>query len=131
MEYHIKRSLEINPNYTAALIMRSAVAVARFDLDHQLDKLFHEFEYVMDRIPYNTNFRDFVDQNMKYLDGSNSDKYVSFCHRVGYEFFYQKKKIRVRPFIFYNMDWTGKRKTCASWKTWQKFIRPRGYQEGG
>ncbi len=92
MELHIKRSLEINPNYTAALIMRSAVAVARFDLDHQLDKLFHEFEYIMERIPYNTNFRDFLDQNMVYLDGSNSDKYVSFCHRVGYEFYYQKKK---------------------------------------
>ncbi len=93
MEYHVKRSLEINPTYTAALIMRSAVAVARFDLDHQLDKLFHEFEYIMDRIPYNSNFRDFVDQNMTtYLDGSNSDKYVSFCHRVGYEYFFQKKK---------------------------------------
>ena len=95
MEYHIKRSLEINPNYSAALIMRSAVAVARFDLDHQLDKLFHEFEYIMERIPYNTNFRDFVDANMTtYLDASNSDKYVAFCHRVGYEFFYLKKKDR-------------------------------------
>ncbi|MEO6037697.1 MAG: hypothetical protein ABIQ93_04730, partial [Saprospiraceae bacterium] len=73
MEYHVKRALDINPNYSAALIMRSAVAVARFDLDHQLDKLFHEFEYIMERIPYNTNFRDFVDQNMtSYLDGSNS-----------------------------------------------------------
>ena len=93
MEYHVNRSLEINPNYTAALIMRSAVAVARFDLDHQLDKLFHEFEYIMERIPYNSNFRDFLDQNMTtYLDGSNSDKYVSFCHRVGYEYFFQKKK---------------------------------------
>jgi len=91
MEYHIKRSLEINPNYSAALVMRSAVAAARFDLDHQLDKLFHEFEYIMERIPYNTNFRNFLDQYMKYLDGSNADKYVAFCHRAGYEFYFQKK----------------------------------------
>ncbi|MBK7938981.1 MAG: hypothetical protein IPJ82_18750 [Lewinellaceae bacterium] len=91
MEYHIKRSLEINPNYSAALVMRSAVAAARFDLDHQLDKLFHEFEYIMERIPYNNNFRSFLDQYMKYLDGSNADKYVAFCHRAGYDFYFKQK----------------------------------------
>lgn len=93
MEYHIKRSLQINPKYGPALLMQAAVAVARFDLDHQLDKLFHEFEYIMELMPYNSAFRDFVDQNMtSYLNAANSDKYVAFCHRVGYEFFYQKKK---------------------------------------
>ncbi len=91
MEYHIKRSLEINPNYSAALVMRSAVAAARFEQDHQLDKLFHEFEYIMEKIPYNPNFRNFLDQYMKYLDGSNADKYVAFCHRAGYEFYFLKK----------------------------------------
>lgn len=91
MEYHIKRSLEINPNYGAALVMKSAVAAARFDQDHQLDKLFHEFEYILERIPYNSNFRDFLDKYMAYLNGSNADKYVAFCHRAGYEFFWQKK----------------------------------------
>ena len=45
----------------------------------------------MERIPYNTNFRNFLDQYMKYLDGSNADKYVAFCHRAGYEFYFQKK----------------------------------------
>ncbi|MBV6441635.1 MAG: hypothetical protein EPGJADBJ_03321 [Saprospiraceae bacterium] len=92
MEYHIKQSLEINPNYGAALVMKSAVAAARFEQDHQLDKLFHEFEYILEKIPYNTNFRDFLDKYMTYLDGSNADKYVAFCHRAGYEFFWQKKK---------------------------------------
>ena len=92
MEYHIKRSLEINPNYGAALVMKSAVAAARFEQDNQLDKLFHEFEYIMEKIPYNSNFRDFLDKYMKYLDGSNADKYVAFCHRAGYEFYWQKKK---------------------------------------
>jgi hypothetical protein len=28
---------------------------------------------------------------LKYLDGSNADKYMAFCYRVGYEFFWKKK----------------------------------------
>lgn len=92
MDYHIKESLRINPNYTAALVMKVAVAAAIFEQDHQLDKFFHQVEDVMDHIPYNNNFRTFLDQYMVYLDGSNSDKYISFCHRVGYEFFFKKKK---------------------------------------
>jgi len=106
MEFHINRSLQINPNYGAALVMKAAVAAARFDLDHQLDKLFHQFEDVLEKIPYNTNFRSFLDQYMKYLDGSNADKYVAFCHRVGYEFFYEKKKDlpTAMKFIQYGID---------------------------
>lgn len=92
MDYHIKRALEINPNYSSALVMRSAVAAAIFERDHQLDKFFHEMEYIAAKIPYNTNFRDFLDQYMKFLDGSNSDKYVSFCHRLGYEFYWKEKQ---------------------------------------
>lgn len=91
MEYHIKRSLEINPNYGAALIMKFNVAAARFQIDHQLDKFFHVAEDVLEKIPYNATFRNNLAAYMKYLDGSNADKYMSFCHRVGYEFFWQKK----------------------------------------
>ncbi|MEZ4926251.1 MAG: hypothetical protein R3A50_08245 [Saprospiraceae bacterium] len=90
MEYHINEALKINPKFSSALIMKGAVAAARFEQDHQLDKLFHVFEDILDKIPYNGNFRNFLDQYMEYLDGSNSDKYISFCHRVGYEYFYQK-----------------------------------------
>lgn len=92
MEYHIKRSLEIYPNYSSALIMKAAVAAGRFELDNQLDKLFHEFEYVLEKIPYNTNVRTFVDQYLDYLNGSNADKYMAFCYRVGYEFYFKKMK---------------------------------------
>lgn len=91
MDEHIKESLRINPNYSAALVMKSAVAAAIFEQDHQLDKFFHQIEDVMDHIPYNTNFRNFLDQYMVFLNGSNSDKYISFCYRAGYEFYYQKK----------------------------------------
>ncbi len=91
MEYHINKALEINPDYGAALIMKSAVAAARFEQDHQLDKFFHELTYIMEKIPYNTNFRNFLDQYMKRLEASNSDKYVPFCHRTGYDFYFKKK----------------------------------------
>ncbi|MBN8679127.1 MAG: hypothetical protein J0M29_12940 [Chitinophagales bacterium] len=91
MEYHIKRSLEINPNYGAALIMKFNVAAARFQIDHQLDKFFHEAEYVIERIPYNNTFRNNLAAYMKYLDGSNAEKYMAFCYRVGYEFFWKQK----------------------------------------
>jgi protein O-mannosyl-transferase len=92
MEYHINRSLEINPTYGAALIMKAAVAAARLEQDHQLDKFFHQIESVMEIIPYNSNFRDFMAKYMVYLNGSNSDKYISFCYRAGYEFYFLKKK---------------------------------------
>lgn len=93
MDQHLTRSLEINPNYGSALIMKANVAIARFQIDHQLDRFFHELEYIMEKIPTNPEFRKFVDQNMSdYLSGSNAEKYVAFCHRIGYEFFFIKKK---------------------------------------
>jgi hypothetical protein len=91
MEFHIKRSLEINPNYGAALIMRFNVAAARFEIDHQLDKFFHVAEDIVEKIPYNSTFRNNLAAYLKYLDGSNAEKYMAFCYRVGYEFFWKKK----------------------------------------
>jgi len=91
MEYHIKRSLEINPNYGAALIMRFNVAAARFEIDHQLDKFFHVAEDILEKIPYNSTFRNNLAIYLKYIDGSNAEKYMAFCYRVGYEFFWKKK----------------------------------------
>ncbi|MBP6811200.1 MAG: hypothetical protein KA138_06760, partial [Saprospiraceae bacterium] len=91
MEYHVKRSLEINPNFGAALIMKFNVAAARFELDKQLDKFFHVAEDVLEKIPYNATFRKNLAAYLKYLDGSNADKYMAFCYRAGYEFFWKKK----------------------------------------
>lgn len=92
MEEHIKQSLEINPSYQAALIMKFNVAAARFEIDHQLDKFFHTAEEVIEIMPYSPTFRSNLDAYLKYLDGSNADKYISFCHRVGYGFFWKTKK---------------------------------------
>jgi hypothetical protein len=100
MEYHIKRSLEINPNYGAALIMKFNVAAARFQIDHQLDKFFHVAEDVLEKIPYNATFRQNLAAYLKYLDGSNADKYMAFCYRVGYEFFWKKKNDSTAALFF-------------------------------
>jgi hypothetical protein len=94
MEYHINRSLEINPDYGSALVMKGAIAAARFEQDHQMDKLFHAFEDLLERIPNNANFRPFFDQYMVYLskNGGNPNKINAFCYRMGYEYFYKQKK---------------------------------------
>lgn len=91
MEMHVKRSLEINPKYGAALIMKFNVAAARFEIDHQLDKFFHVAEEIVEKLPYNPTFRNNLSAYLKYLDGSNAEKYMAFCYRIGYEFFWKKK----------------------------------------
>ncbi len=93
MEYHINRSLEINPDYGSALIMKGAMAAARFEQDHQMDKLFHEFGILLEKIPNNANFRPFFDQYMQYLakNGGNPNKINAFCYHYGYEYFYKEK----------------------------------------
>ncbi len=93
MEYHINRSLEINPNYGSALVMKGAIAAARFEQDRQMDKLFHEFGILMESIPNNANFRPFFDKYMNYLatSGGNPNKINAFCYRIGYEYFFKQK----------------------------------------
>lgn len=93
MEYHINRSLEINPDYGSALVMKGAIAAARFEQDRQMDKLFHEFSIVLEKIPNNANFRPFFDQYMKYLasSGGNPNKIHAFCYQMGYEYFFKEK----------------------------------------
>lgn len=92
MEMHVKRSLEINPTYGAAYIMKFNVAAARFEIDHQLDKFFQVAETVLEKLPYNPTFRNNLAAYLKYLEGSNADKYMAFCYRIGYEFFWKQKK---------------------------------------
>ncbi len=94
MEYHINRSLEINPNYGSALVMKGAVAAARYEQNRQLDTLLQIFGMLMDRIPNNANFRPFFDQYIKYLaNTSGKPQDVSdFVYRLGYDSFFRNKK---------------------------------------
>jgi len=106
MEHHINRAVEINPKYGSAWQMKAGISAARFELDHQLDKLLHDFETILERIPNNLDFRKFLDEYMLYLNGSNADKYMAFCHRVGYEYFFKKKNDtqNALKFLQYGLD---------------------------
>jgi protein O-mannosyl-transferase len=92
MEIHIKRALEINPVYGSAWVMRANIAGARFDLDRQMDKLFNEFSYCLEKAPYVNMLRGNVLSYIDYLakNGGNPNKINVFAYRIGYEFYFQK-----------------------------------------
>lgn len=94
MEYHINRSLAINPNYGSALVMKGAIAAARYEQNKQLEPLLEAFGDLMQKIPNNANFRPFFDQYMKYLAGNpnNHGMLHTFCYRLGYEYLFREKK---------------------------------------
>jgi hypothetical protein len=92
MREHVNRALEIHPDYGTAWVMHAIIAQAEFDLDHQMDKLFHEYERTMDHIPTYPLFRQNMFNYVEYLSksGGNPNKINSFCYRMGYERFYKK-----------------------------------------
>lgn len=94
MEYHINKSLEIHPKYISGWMMKGAISAARFEQDHQMDKLFHNFDIVLDNAPYSKEFRKFFFEYMDYLamGGGNPNKINVFAYRVGYERFYKVLK---------------------------------------
>jgi hypothetical protein len=94
MEVHVKKALAIHPTYGSAWVMYCNIALARFDIDHQMDRLFHELTYCLEKSPYNNLMRDNIDAYMKYLatGGGNPNKICTFAYNIGYEEFYKKKK---------------------------------------
>ena len=94
MEPHVKRALEIYPDYGSAWVMRANIAGARFDADHQMDRLFNEWTYCLEKKPYIPLMRSNIDTYMKYLatNGGNPNKICSFAYRIGYEYFYEQMK---------------------------------------
>lgn len=94
MEVHIKKALEINPNYGSAWVMRANIAWARFDQDHQMDRFFNELTACLEKNPGNTMMRNNIDQYMRYIatKGGNPNKINAFAYRMGYEYFYQQRK---------------------------------------
>ncbi len=93
MEYHINRSLAINPNYGSALVMKGAIAAARYEQNKQLDSLLQAFQMLMEKIPNNANFRPFFDQYIKYL-ANTSDRpqdVANFVYQLAYSYFFKAK----------------------------------------
>lgn len=94
MEPHVLKALEIYPNYGSAWVMRANVAGARFDADHQMDRLFNEWSYCLEKMPYLTLMRNNMDIYMKYLctSGGSPQKIASFAYRMGYEMYFKTLK---------------------------------------
>jgi hypothetical protein len=94
MEPHVLRALEIYPEYGSAWVMRANVAGARFDADHQMDRLFNEWGYCLEKMPYLTLMRNNMDIYMKYLctNGGSPQKIAAFAYRTGYELYFKNLK---------------------------------------
>lgn len=91
IDLYNNRALEIYPDYRQAVTMKATVALARFRHDKQLDKLFNEFEMLIQKQPLNGDMLIVVLEAMKSLKGSNPNIYNEFCHRVGYNFYFKQR----------------------------------------
>jgi protein O-mannosyl-transferase len=94
MEVHVKKALEIYPDYGSAWVMRANVAFARFETDIQMDKLFNELTLCIEKAPYVTMLKNNVLNYLKYFaqNGGNPLKVNAFGYRIGYEYYYKKLK---------------------------------------
>ncbi len=88
---HINRSLEINPGYRLAGIMKVEVAAAKFRENQQPAPLLADLEDLILKQPYNGDMLLQLLAVLKALKGTGPDLYNRFCFRVGYEFYYKQK----------------------------------------
>jgi hypothetical protein len=92
MEYYIRRSLAIYPDYEQALHMKTVILAARYEIDHKIDTLLTGFEEILKKIPDYGPVLDNVSSYVKYLFSVDANRAANFCKRVGYEFYYKKRK---------------------------------------
>lgn len=105
MDAHITRALQIYPNYGSAWQMVPGISAARFEAQAdlykqkrsekgpQMDRLFNDFDKVLERNPVNRIALDFIIKYIIYLgsSGGNPNKIDSFCYNQGYERFYKQR----------------------------------------
>jgi hypothetical protein len=94
MEHHVQRALQINPQYSSALTMQAIVAIARFEQDKQMDRLFNSWTDCLEKAPALSLMRDNIERYLEYLakNGGNPHKISGFTHRIGYELYFKKLK---------------------------------------
>ena len=92
MEYYINRSLAIYPDYEQALHMKTVILTARYEIDHKIDTLLAGFEKILIKIPNYGPARDNVTSYVKYLFSVDANSSANFCYRIGYLFYYKKRK---------------------------------------
>jgi protein O-mannosyl-transferase len=94
LEYHIRRSLEIYPKYSSALIMKGALAGERYGIDKNIDRMLADFESILMLIPYENKFRTYLFDYLDYFKNRLDvrPQVLNFCYKTGYEFFFKQKR---------------------------------------
>ena len=94
MEVHVKRALEIYPQYGSAWVMYANVAAARFELDKNVSTLLNQWTYALNNAAYVNLLRSNIDAYVKYLakSGSNAPLINEFAYKTGYELYFKKLK---------------------------------------
>jgi hypothetical protein len=92
MEYYISRSLAIYPGYEQALHMKTVILTARYEINHKIDTLLTGFEEVLKKVPNYGPAMDNVVSYVKYLFSVDANRSADFCYRIGYEFYYKRRK---------------------------------------
>jgi len=94
MEVHVKRALEIYPQYGSAWVMYANVAAARFEVDRDVTTLLNQWVYALNNAAYVNLLRSNIDAYIKYLakTSSNAKLINEFAYKTGYELYFKKLK---------------------------------------
>ena len=92
METYLKKALEIYPDYENAYQMKTGVASARYNLDHDVNKFYKELELILRKVPHNFPSIDYIGKILVNLYPSFPSQTIDFSVRNGYQFLYKEKK---------------------------------------
>ena len=92
MEYYLNKAVAIYPDYENAYQMKSGVITARYNLDHDLGKVFMGYKELLRKIPENTAMRDYLEKLLATFFNTDLPRTVEFCYEAGYNIFYKEKK---------------------------------------
>lgn len=90
MGYHIRKSLDIYPNYYSGFQMYVGVLAEEFRYDNDLDKLLDGFK----RVFLQRDYLEFIDTYLNYLEGQPNvhPKLIEFYYDIGYNLFGRQKR---------------------------------------
>ncbi len=88
-ETYLRKSLEIYPDYFAAMQMLSGVLAHKLKYDGDIHKLLDGFYSILER----TDKVDYIDKYFAYMNalGTNRDVLPGYYHHVSYDLYYKKK----------------------------------------
>jgi tetratricopeptide (TPR) repeat protein len=90
MGYHIRKSLDIYPNYYSGFQMFVGVLAEEYRYDNDLDKLLDGFK----RVFLQRDYLEFIDTYLNYLEGQPTlhPRLTDFYYDIGYNVFWRQKR---------------------------------------